>query len=337
MSPHIKYILKHCHVCLLLVSSKNGLPQSPVNTTPLEKLIQYCDSTKADEILLTKDNNVVCNWKRMEFKSVQMEEASMACGSPYLYTASMVKSWTGLLIGVLMDKKMIHSVNDLACTYLPEWTIGCKDSITIKHLLTMTAGFDRLGANGILSKGNANQFALNLKTKFKPGTRFNYSNESVQLLGMIIEHVTNLPAEKAFDKYLFAPLDMDSTSFAKDSVGNTIVYGGCTTTVYNAHKIAQLMLNKGKYKSTQVISSAWIEESISVKNVVNYYGYLWWIDRNSKYFNYAAMGDLGQITILFPEWNAVFIRKQSCDLSPQSIHMSWMGPAFIQLIAETIN
>jgi hypothetical protein len=68
-----------------------------------------------------------------------------------------------------------------------------------------------------------------------------------------------------------------------------------------------------------------------------YYGYLWWLDNQSANINYAATGDLGQMTIVFPDLGLVFVRRQNCDLSSESVAMRWMGPDFLKLVASTVK
>lgn len=305
-------------------------------TEKIERLLAFCDSTGADEVLISKKGKPVVHWVRTDFSRLEID-STMAehCGSPYMYTASMVKSWTGLMIGILIDKGILDHADVPVCNYIPEWQAGCDNQITIRHLLTMTSGINkRPAANSVLSASNMNEYVVKIQPDNLPDTRFDYSNESVQLLGIIVERATGKPADEAFQEYLFEPLGIDSTSFSKDSFGNVVVYGGCTTTVNNAHTIGLLMLNKGIHKDRRIISEQWINESTSPGPMAGYYGFLWWLDNVSKYKNFAATGDLGQMTIVFPELELVFVRKQSCDLSLASRRMSWMGPQFLELISQ---
>ena len=307
-----------------------------ISADNLNKCIAFCDSAKADEIIINYKTKTIAHWKRNDYKNLQIDSAS-ECGSPFFKTASMVKSWTGLLIGALIENRVIEHVDMPVCNYIPEWAAGCEKKITIKHLLTMTAGLKRMGARGVLSQSDMNQYVLGLPTDTLPGIKFQYSNESVQLLGIIIERVTHQKVDVGFEKYIFGPMDMDSTTFSKDAAGNIIVFGGCTTTVGNALKVGQLMLNTGIYNGKIIVSEQWIKESTSPNPAASYYGYLWWIDKNSRFWNFAATGDLGQMTIVFPELDLILIRKQSCDLTTASKNMSWMGPKFLELIISVVN
>ncbi|HLP92955.1 MAG TPA: serine hydrolase [Saprospiraceae bacterium] len=299
--------------------------EGSVDTTNIRHLLAFCQASKADEILLLHHGKSIAHWKNPN------------CDSVYMGTASMVKSWTGLVLGAMIDRGLIGSVDDPVCQYLPEWKPGCIKDVRIRHLLTMSGGLNRLGGRGVLSKSDMHAYLLQLRPDTLPDIRFSYSNESVQLLGMLMEKAGGKSADQLFREYLFEPLGMDSTYLGRDSAGHFIVFGGCHTTVEDAIKVGQLMLNKGQHNGKQVISEQWIERSVSPSARAPYYGFLWWLDNQSAHKNYAATGDLGQMTIVFPDLGLVFVRRQQCDLSAESVAMRWMGPDFLKLLASTVR
>lgn len=296
-----------------------------IDTAQISQLMAFCKASKADEILLMHHNQTIAHWKNPD------------CDSVYMGTASMVKSWTGLVLGAMIDRGLIGSTDDPVCQYLPEWKPGCEKDIRIRHLLTMSGGLNRRGGRGVLSKADMRTYLLQLQPDTLPDIRFSYSNESVQLLGMLMEKAAGKTADHLFREYLFDPLGMDSTSLGRDSVGTVVVYGGCRTTVEDAAGVGQLMLNKGRHQGVQIISAQWVERSVSASVHAPYYGYLWWLDNQSAHKNYAATGDLGQMTIVFPDLGLVFVRRQQCDLSAESLAMRWMGPEFLRLLASTLK
>lgn len=318
-------MLKFISISLLVFAQISYSQKVPkIDSVQLGRLISFCDSTKADEVWIYHNGNTIKKWR------------NNSCDSLSFGTASMVKSWIGILTGILIDKGMIGSENDLVCNYLPEWKDGCNNNVVLKDLLNMTSGLNKKGALGVLSKNNCNSYVLNLELDTFPKIKFSYSNESVQLIGIIIERVTKMNLFEAFEKYLFIPLEITGTTFMKDSVGNYISFGGCKTNMEAAMKIGVLMLNHGSYNGLQIVSENWIKKSTTPSSLVSFYGYLWWIDINSKSMNYAAVGDLGQMTIVFPDLGIVFVRRQNCDLSPSSKNMSWMSAKFIELISNII-
>jgi len=68
-----------------------------IDTVQLATLIALADSTYADEILIIHKDEVLTHWK------------SERCDSLHFNTASMCKSWTGLVIGIMIDKGLIKN------------------------------------------------------------------------------------------------------------------------------------------------------------------------------------------------------------------------------------
>lgn len=96
------------------------------------------------------------------------------------------------------------------------------------------------------------------------------------------------------------------------------------------------MMNNGIHDNEQIVSESWIKKSVSPSEKAPYYGYLWWLDNNSENKNYAATGDFGQMTIVFPNLELVYIRRQSCN-KDISGNMKWMGPDFLKLLSSIIK
>jgi len=301
------------------------LGQNAINQEKLNDLLALCDSTRADEVGIYHKGKLVTHWRRDE-----------ACTDRIFNTSSMVKSWTGLVVGILIDRGIFTGVDDPICDYLSDWEAGCTNNITLKDLLTMSAGLYRKGPRGILSKADMDAYALQIEPDTVPGIKFSYSNETVHILGMAIEAATGKSAQAVFQEALFDPLGMDSTYLVTDESGNYVTYGGAQTTVQDAARVGQLVLNGGKWKGKQIVPEEWIKNSIQASTQAPYYGYLWWLDTQSEHPNVAAMGDFGKLTIIFPTLDLVFVRAQTCDLL-QDIRMSWMGPPFLRAIAEVVK
>lgn len=315
-------------IYFLLIASAMAAPlfsQETISQEKLNDLLALCDSTRADEVGIYHKGELVAHWRRDE-----------ACTDRVFNTASMVKSWTGLVVGILIDRGVFSSIDDTICDYLPDWEAGCRNNITIKDLLTMSAGLYRKGPRGILSKTDMDAYALQVEPDTVPGIKFSYSNESVHLLGMAMEAATGKTAQDVFQEVLFAPLGMDSTHLVTDEAGNYVTYGGAQTTVQDAARVGQLVLNGGTWMGKRIVSEEWIKASIAPSDQAGYYGYLWWLDTQSAHPNVAAMGDFGKLTIVFPTLDLVFVRAQTCDLL-QDIRMSWMGPSFLRAIAEVVK
>lgn len=112
--------MKKYVIILILCCGYYALIGQGINPSNLSGFIKYCDSTKADEVVISYQGKIVKHWKRTNFLTIQGRENISECQTSFMGTASMVKSWTGLLIGILIDKGIIQNVDDLVCRYIPD-------------------------------------------------------------------------------------------------------------------------------------------------------------------------------------------------------------------------
>jgi CubicO group peptidase (beta-lactamase class C family) len=146
--------------------------------------------------------------------------------------------WTGVM--QLAEQGKVDLDEDVN-TYLDfEIPPTFPDPITLKHLLTHTAGFEEryrglfgAGIEDLLPLGEI--VANNIPARvFPPGQESAYSNYGAALAGYIVERVSGMPFEEYVEDYIYAPLGMTHSTFrqpvpaemASDlAVGHTYVDG----------------------------------------------------------------------------------------------------------------
>jgi CubicO group peptidase (beta-lactamase class C family) len=136
--------------------------------------------------------------------------------------ASMTKSFTACAILALRDDGVLK-LDDLAEDYVPElraWPPVSPDAarISIRHLLTMTAGFPTDDPWGDrqqgLPLGEFGHFLANgVRFNWAPGTRFEYSNLGYAILGRVITAVTGEAYPDYIRHRLLTPLGMTRTGY----------------------------------------------------------------------------------------------------------------------------
>jgi serine-type D-Ala-D-Ala carboxypeptidase/endopeptidase len=136
--------------------------------------------------------------------------------------ASMTKSFTASAVLLLRDAGALK-LDDPAAAYVPElsgWYYGAADAepVTIRHLLTMTAGFPTDDPWGDRQQGlPLDEFrallARGVTFNWAPGTRFEYSNLGYAILGLIVTAASGVPYEEFIRTRLLAPLAMTRTGF----------------------------------------------------------------------------------------------------------------------------
>lgn len=165
--------------------------------------------------------------------------------------ASITKTFTAIAIMQLRDRGLL-SLDDPIVKYVPELrevhdTFGSIDEITIRHLLSHSAGF----RNGTWPWGGDKPWHPFEPTRwsqlvammpyteilFKPGTRFSYSNPGFIYLGRVIEQLSGDDYEVYMEKNVLRPLGMNHSYFDRTPY-HLLRYRSNNYTVTNGQLIA---------------------------------------------------------------------------------------------------
>ena len=172
-----------------------------------------------------RDNQVIAK----ELYGLANIELKRAVDEDTIYHwASITKTFTGIAIMQLRDRGLLK-LEDPVIKYLPELKAvhnahGDMGEITIKHLLTHSAGFRNPTWTWRSDDKDWQPFepqrweqlvAMMPYTEvlFKPGSRYSYSNPAIIYLGRIIELLTHDDYEVYIDKNIFKPLEMHRSYF----------------------------------------------------------------------------------------------------------------------------
>jgi hypothetical protein len=263
---------------------------------------------------------------------------------------SVTKSITSILIGIAIQLGFISSVDQPIADYLePLVEIFPEEqrAITIRHLLTMSGGYDwaEFGDWSEYSHWNnaPNQleYILNKPVIHSPGTIFNYNDGASHLLSLIITQASGMNTHEFAKQYLFTPLEIEGTVWLADNQGYSKGCVGLQLSPQDMFKLGQLYLQGGEFNGVQIVSSEWVVEStrpqISTYGVIPYganYGYLWWNDNIRGYQTYLAMGYGGQFIFCVPRLNLVVVSQCIWNVGDQQAGMNWM--AIIDVIVNQI-
>ncbi|WP_271603483.1 serine hydrolase domain-containing protein [Bradyrhizobium sp. CCBAU 45384] len=211
---------------------------------------------------------------------------------------SMTKSVVSLLVGIAMDRGLIKDLDAPIASYLPDDASlrgSDNDRITLRHLLTMSAGlgFERA-----------------------PGVSFQYNNAETELIGTILKKVTGKGVDVLARENIFAPLGIEDVAWYKHPVnGLPTSSSGLSLRPRDWAKIGQLVLNRGAWNGRQIVSASWIDQStaahIETDKAAFSYGYQWWVghspDKDGAIQWAAALGFNSQKTIIIPALDMVVV------------------------------
>jgi len=121
---------------------------------------------------------------------------------------------TTTAIMLLADQGLL-SVEDQVGKYIPAFDTPEKNKITIRHLLSHSAGLREWYPLYYQASNKQETYQLigALPLAFPVGKQRRYSDLGFVLLGQIIEQVTKMPLEQYLDKQVFTPLGMLHTTF----------------------------------------------------------------------------------------------------------------------------
>lgn len=171
-----------------------------------------------------KDNKVVAH---EYYGSANLEKNQAIDENTIYHWASNTKPFTGIAIMQLRDRGLLK-LDDPVTKYLPELRavhnpFGAMDDITIRHLMTHSAGFrnptwpwsDGKDWEPFEPTEYSQLVAMLPYTEilFKPGSKFSYSNPGIVFLGKIIEKLSGDDYEVYIDKNILKPLEMYHTYF----------------------------------------------------------------------------------------------------------------------------
>jgi len=224
-----------------------------------------------------------------------------------MHTMSSCKSITGLLAGLLFDRGKLD-LDAKVGAFVPEWRDGPRGEATVRHLLTMTSGLPRRPDGHARPGENWTDFASRQVPTAAPGTRWQYSNEGVQLLSPILEHAAGEPLWQFAQRELFAPIGATTTAM-RCVEGATNTFADARTTLREFARFGELVRRGGTWPGHgRVVSEQWLERMTAPCERSEGYGMLWWREDDDR--GWSMRGYLDTSVWVFPALDAVVARVQ---------------------------
>ncbi len=240
---------------------------------------------------------------------------------------SMAKSIVSLAIGCAIDDGLIRDVDQPVSDFFPEFNGYNGKTLTIRHLLTMSAGVDFQEAYSSpfspttkLYYGNdLHKIAFGMKEIAEPGVNFIYQSGVTQLLAFLVEKATGESVSSYVSRKLWTPMQAEENALwsldKKD--GMEKAYCCFNSNARDFARFGQLLLNGGSWNGKQLISESYLKEAATPDSTLRFaeydepnrcYGFQFW------HLNYKGMdipymrGILGQYVFIIPDKNAVVVR-----------------------------
>ena len=219
-------------------------------------------------------------------------------------TQSTAKSALSVLLGTALAQGRIASVDQRVLDLVPDWTAANSDpraaGITLRHLLTLTAGFAVNDAGGT-APALAPHDAWARPLASEPGKTFAYDNSVVPLLSAVLEKSTGMLVADYARQQLVGPMGFAEPSYQR----------GLHLRTLDMAKLGQLYLQRGQWNGQPLVPEAFADASVKVQNaggppVGLSYGYLWWVVPSAEPRpTFMASGYGGQFIWVYPPLDLV--------------------------------
>jgi len=241
----------------------------------------------------------------------------------HIHSAS--KSITSALVGIALREGFLESVDQKLVEFFPEYFRPEMDprkwNITIRHLLTMTAGlnFSEYTEEWIAYSTSENwvQYAIELPLLHSPGEGWNYGTVQTNLLSAILTKATGMSTRDFADEYLLDPLNISISHWYQDPQGYYTGGHEMYMVPRDMARFGYLYLNNGSIEDNQLVPSSWVEESLIDYEGESFhyqrigYGYQWWLEMMDEYVTFSARGLGGQNILCIPELDMVIVTTAS--------------------------
>ncbi len=263
-------------------------------------------------------------------------------------TASLAKALVGgMSLMVAMSDGRI-SPDDKAAKFVPQWVgVPGKDAITIRELATHTSGLADAEGNGLPHEeltGWEGDFWKRLPPPndpftiarditpllFPPGTRAQYSNPGMGMLGYCITASLRGAPQKDLRSLLkervLEPIGVPANEWSIGYGSTTTVdglpieatWGGAAFSPNAATRLGRLILHKGDWEERQLISREVVEAATHHAGLPNRSGLGWWVNRNADGSRvwpdvpedaYWGLGAGAEFLVVIPSMNLIAVRN----------------------------
>lgn len=211
---------------------------------------------------------------------------------------SCTKSISSLLVGLAIqdqgldvDFVLNQKVVDLFSDFNIDQVSKRKSAITVEHLLNQTTGLKWKETGRAWGPEHSGwemehsehwvEYVLGREVSSDPGHRFAYNTGVSHLLTVLVEILTQEPADVFAQRVLWGPLGIDQVEWTRDAQGYVQGGKGLSMCPSDLARVGLMVLNQGVYQGQQIVDPHWLELSLAPQSkghqYYGTYGFQWWL------------------------------------------------------------
>jgi CubicO group peptidase (beta-lactamase class C family) len=263
---------------------------------------------------------------------------------------SVTKSVCSMLVGIALRDGRIRSLDDTVAQLIPEAVAEVPGSpaaaVTLRQILSGRTG---LGFHPMRFRELAGNRQLLRQVLAQPGEPvpppgWSYNDAMVALLAPILARAHGGESLSTIaERQLFGPLGIASHRWQRDRDGEPLAPGGLSLRPRDLLKLAAVMNDGGRWRGTQVLPEAWVEDSLSSQGPATWgvrpvsdvgYGFLWFTGRMHGHRVAWGWGYGAQYALLVPELKLVVATAAT---APPPLALVAQNDAVMALVARLVQ
>jgi CubicO group peptidase (beta-lactamase class C family) len=235
---------------------------------------------------------------------------------------SVTKSVVSMLTGIAIQNGSLPNIDATVGAYIDApYSLDAGDrAVSVRQLLTMSSRYqwNENSADDynlwVLSTDHV-QFLLDRRQTDPAGT-FTYNSAAVNLLGQVLQDAVAKPLPDFATEALFQPIGITSVRWEELEPNMVNAGSGIKMTATDLLRFGQLLLQRGRSASRQVVPESWIDtgttpqfnwrEQYGAQRGTTY-GYLWWVAQPPATVATFAWGYGGQFAYVVPSLDLVVV------------------------------
>jgi CubicO group peptidase (beta-lactamase class C family) len=233
----------------------------------LEEAVAYAESHESHCLLVVRDGDLV----------LERYFGDANANTP-MKSWSVAKSHVSAIVGIALERGELGSIDDSIADYLPELAGDPREQVTLRHLLSMTAGLYGgvlSDMAGMFTAPDMTAHALTTELNAAPGSAWEYSNVAVQMFDPIFKGL-GTRADDYARMHVWEPIGMNA-SWITDTAGNPALYMNVIASCRDHARFGYLMLRRGCWQGEQVVPQSWVDQAAQPSQAMNLgYGHYFW-------------------------------------------------------------
>ncbi|MDX2193753.1 MAG: serine hydrolase [Gemmatimonadales bacterium] len=235
---------------------------------------------------------------------------------------SVTKTVTSIAIGAALARGDFPSLDTPVLQFFNTDSVANVDArkrrMTIRHLLTMTAGLDwneglsyddpRNTGSGMEASADWVRYAIDRPMAREPGDTFVYNSGASQVLAHVFRRATGTDIETYAARHLFAAVGITDWFWKRTPGGIADTEGGLYLRPEDVARLWALYLAGGTWDGRTVVTPGYVAQSVTPQVTVapngTQYGFKWWLypyAPGDARRLWAGNGFGGQFPIIFPD------------------------------------